>query len=60
MQSDEPQKVPERAQDKPTQLKLYIYGSCESDQYFHPRGDSESKRPICLSDIQNFNTEDVE
>jgi len=43
-----------------TKLKLYIYGSCESDQYYHPNNNTESKRPICLSDIENLKLEDEE
>lgn len=44
------------AQPQPTlttkALKLYVYGSCESDQYYHPSGGTESRRPICLSEVQ--------
>jgi Regulator of chromosome condensation (RCC1) repeat len=35
-------------------LKLYVYGSCESDQYYHPSRGTESRRPICLSEVQEF------
>jgi alpha-tubulin suppressor-like RCC1 family protein len=41
-----------------TQLKLYLFGSCESDQYYHPRQEMESKRPVCLTDIEEFVLED--
>ena len=37
-----------------------MFGSCESDQYYHPNQDNESKRPICLSDIEKFTIENEE
>lgn len=39
-------------------LKLYVFGSCESDQYYHPRQEMESKRPVCLTDLDEFVLED--
>ena len=50
MNSEEPKPAGIEAK----KVRLYIYGSCESDQYYHPRGDSESKRPICLTDLEKF------
>ena len=37
------------------QLKLYIYGSRESDQFWLPNHNSHSKRPFCLSDVKEMN-----
>ncbi len=39
-------------------MKLYVYGSCESDQFRHPSKLSESKRPICLTNIEKFDLND--
>jgi hypothetical protein len=39
-------------------MKLYVYGSCESDQFRHPSKLSESKRPICLTNIEKFDLTD--
>ena len=41
-------------------MKLYVYGSCESDQFRHPSKLSESKRPICLTNIEKFDLNDDE
>jgi regulator of chromosome condensation len=41
-------------------MKLYVYGSCESDQFRHPNKLSESKRPICLTNIEKFDLNDDE
>lgn len=53
MSGTDPQPPP-TTQPLASALKLYVFGSCESDQYYHPKQDNESKRPICLTDIENF------
>lgn len=35
-------------------LKLYVYGSRESDQFWIPSENSHSRKPFCLTDVDKF------
>lgn len=35
-------------------LKLYVYGSRESDQFWLPSSNSHSRKPFCLTDVEKF------
>lgn len=39
-------------------MKLYVYGSGESDQFRHPDKLYESKKPICMTNIERFDLND--
>jgi hypothetical protein len=35
----------------PSDLKLYVYGSREADQFWLPSNASYSRKPFCLTDV---------
>ena len=45
---------PEHQQSEKVGAKLYVYGGRESDQFWLPDGRSYSRKPFCLSNIQEF------
>lgn len=46
--------VPLKTTFTPSDLKLYVYGSKESDQFWLPSENSHSKKPFCLTDVEKF------
>lgn len=46
--------APKKTEFAPEDLKLYVYGSRESDQFWLPSSNSHSRKPLCLTDIEKF------